>query len=276
MKNNAPIIRRVVPKKEQWTLSIVLMSLFGISIWGIFLLAQETIDWKGSWHNLLYYGRILFLQPKRSEHLPFGELMYSLGISFALSILTTLGAAVIAFRKPASVKDTRFLQIVNKDRANDKCIYLPALRTVRRIAGAEGSKSFMGTDADYDDLETRKIEQDTHTLLGEETVDSYQCWKVESVPVDPKSSRYSKKIAYIDKGTSVPVKAEMYDKKGKLLKVLHVETLEQKQNYWIPMKSKLTNVQTNHSTVLEILKIEIDKPINDQLFTQNFLNTGRL
>ena len=186
------------------------------------------------------------------------------------------GAAVIAFRKPASVKDTRFLQIVNKDRANDKWIYLPALRTVRRIAGAEGSKSFMGTDADYDDLETRKIEQDTHTLLGEETVDSYQCWKVESVPVDPKSSRYSKKIAYIDKGTSVPVKAEMYDKKGKLLKVLHVETLEQKQDYWIPMKSKLTNVQTNHSTVLEILKIEIDKPINDQLFTQNFLNTGRL
>ena len=68
----------------------------------------------------------------------------------------------------------------------------------------------------------------------------------------------------------------MYDKKGKLFKVLHVETLEQKQGYWIPMKSKLTNVQTNHSTVLEILKIEIDKPIDDKLFTQNFLNTGRL
>ncbi len=186
------------------------------------------------------------------------------------------GAAVIVFRKPASVKDTRFLQIVNKDRANDKWIYLPSLRTVRRIAGAEGAKSFMGTDADYDDLETRKIEQDTHTLLGEEAVDSYQCWKVESVPVDPKSSRYSKKIAYIDKATSVPVKAEMYDKKGKLLKVLHIKKLEQKEGYWIPMKTQLKNVQTNHATVLEILKIEIDKPVNEKLFTQNFLNTGRL
>ena len=97
MRNNSRIIHRGAPKKEQWTLSIVLIILFGISIWGIFLLAQETIDWKDSWHNLLYYGRILFLQPKRSDHLPFGELVYSLGISFALSILTTLGAAVIAF-----------------------------------------------------------------------------------------------------------------------------------------------------------------------------------
>jgi len=186
------------------------------------------------------------------------------------------GAVVIVFRKPASVKDTRFLQIVNKDRANDKWIYLPALRTVRRIAGAEGAKSFMGTDADYDDLETRKIEQDTHTLLGEESVDAYTCWKVESVPVDPKSSRYSKKIAYIDKETCIPVKAEMYDKKGNLLKVLHIEKLEKNNNYWIPMKSSLKNVQTNHKTVLEILKIETDQPIDDKLFSQNFLNTGRL
>lgn len=186
------------------------------------------------------------------------------------------GAVIIIFRKPAAVKDTRFLQVVNKDRANDKWIYLPALRTVRRIAGAEGSKPFMGTDADYDDLETRKIEQDTHTLLGEETVGSYTCWKVESVPVDPKSSRYSKKIVYIDKNTAVPVKAEMFDKKGKLLKVLNVEKLEKQQSYWLPMKSSLKNVQTNHTTVLEILKIEIDKPVDDKMFTQNFLNTGRM
>ena len=83
--------------KERCTLAIVFAVLFGISIWGFFLLAEETIDWKDSWHSLLHYGRILFLQPKRSDHLPLGELTYSLGISFALSILTTIGGAVIAF-----------------------------------------------------------------------------------------------------------------------------------------------------------------------------------
>ena len=97
MKNNTRVIRRRLLKKEQWTISIVFAVLFGISIWGCFFLAQETLNWKDAWHDLLHYSRILFLQPKRSDHLPRGELVYSLGISFALSILTTIGGAIIAF-----------------------------------------------------------------------------------------------------------------------------------------------------------------------------------
>ena len=97
MKNNTRVIRRRLLKKEQWTISIVFAILFGISIWGCFFLAQETLNWKDAWQDLLHYSRILFLQPKRSDHLPRGELVYSLGISFALSILTTIGGAIIAF-----------------------------------------------------------------------------------------------------------------------------------------------------------------------------------
>ena len=68
----------------------------------------------------------------------------------------------------------------------------------------------------------------------------------------------------------------MYDKKGVLLKLLQIEKIEQNGDYWIPMKGSLANVQTNHATFVEILKIEIDKPVDDRLFSQNFLNTGRL
>ena len=68
----------------------------------------------------------------------------------------------------------------------------------------------------------------------------------------------------------------MYDKKGALLKVLEIEKLEKQGAYWIPMQGKMTNVQTNHTTRITILKLELDKPINDKMFTQNFLNTGKL
>jgi len=186
------------------------------------------------------------------------------------------GAVLIVFQRPASVKDTRFLQIVNKDRANDKWIYMPALRTTRRVASSDGAKSFMGTDASYDDLETRKIDDDTHVLLGTETVGSYTCHIIESTPVNAKASQYLKRISYIDKETAIPVKVEMYDKKGALLKVLEIEKLEKQGAYWIPMQGKMTNVQTNHTTRITILKLELDKPINDKMFTQNFLNTGKL
>ncbi len=185
------------------------------------------------------------------------------------------GAVVIVFRSPASLKNTRFLQKVNKNRENDKWIYLPSLRTVRRIAGADGSKSFVGTDATYNDIETRNIDQDTHTLLGVENINGFNCWKIQSISVKAKDSQYSKKISYIDKKTYIPVKAEMYDKKGKLLKVLVIEKLEKKNGYWIPTKGFLKNVQSNHTTAVEIFKIQLDKAIDDRIFTQNFLQTGR-
>jgi len=187
-----------------------------------------------------------------------------------------LVSTVMSFQSPASVKGTRFLIVENKDRDDDKWIFLPALRSTRRIASSEGDKPFMGTDASYDDLSTREVDKDTHELLREETVGGYSCYAVKSTPKDPADAQYSYRVSYVDKGSWVPVKAEMYDKKGALLKVLTVEKLEKVSGYWIPMVDSLKNVQTNHSTRISIMKIEIDKPVPDSLFTTNFLNTGRL
>jgi len=186
-----------------------------------------------------------------------------------------LASAVMAFKSPASVKDTRFLQIENKGKADDKWIYLPALRTTRRIASSQGSQSFMGTDATYDDMSTREIDDDTHELLGNETKNGFDCWKIKSTPVDAGSSQYQYRIQWIDKKTLIPVYAEMYDKKGNLVKVLTVEKLENVSGYNIPKVDVLKNVQTGHSTRLSITQIVLDKPIPDRVFTESFLNTGK-
>jgi hypothetical protein len=70
-------------------------------------------------------------------------------------------SAVIIFKSPASVKDTRFL-LVEDNGGTNKWIYLPSLRSTRRIASSEGSKSFMGSDATYDDMSDREVDADTH------------------------------------------------------------------------------------------------------------------
>ena len=69
---------------------------------------------------------------------------------------------VMDFKGPANVKDTRFLQITNDKGPDDKFIYLPSLKSVRRVNSSEGSKSFMGSDATYDDLSTRDVSEDDH------------------------------------------------------------------------------------------------------------------
>ncbi|AEE16328.1 outer membrane lipoprotein-sorting protein [Treponema brennaborense] len=187
-----------------------------------------------------------------------------------------LASVVMIFKSPASVKDTRFLQIQNEGRDDDKWIYLPALRSTRRIASSEGSKSFMGTDATYDDMSSRDVDADTHTLLGDKSVNGYDCWEVKSEPKDTASSQYLYRVSCIDKATLLPVYTEMFDKKGNLVKVLTVEKIQNVGGYNIPMSNLLKNVQTGHSTRMAITNIEVDKAVPDKVFTQNFLNTGRL
>lgn len=189
-----------------------------------------------------------------------------------------LASTVMIFRSPSTVKDTRFLQVENEgDQADSKWIYLPALRTVRRIASSEGDKSFMGTDATYDDMETREVAEDTHTYLKDETVNGYDCYVVKSVAVDMGDSQYSQRISWIDKNSYVPVKIEMYDKSDDALyKVLTVNALKQIKGYWIPTDNTMANVQSGHSTDIKILQIELDKPLSSNMFTSNFLKTGRI
>lgn len=182
---------------------------------------------------------------------------------------------LMVFRAPASVKNTRFLQVAHDDRDDDKWIYLPALRRVRRIASSDGGKSFMGSDATYDDMSTREVEEDNHELIGEETFEGWNCYVLKAVPADADNSQYSFRKSWIDKETFVPVKMEMYDSREELLKVMVVENLEQVNGYWTPLQTLLTNVQTGHATRLTIKNVEYDKPLDERLFSTSFLQNGR-
>lgn len=183
---------------------------------------------------------------------------------------------VIIFQSPASVKDTRFLQKDKNGGGSDKWIYMPSLRSTRRIAASEGDKSFMGSDATYDDLSGRELDDYEYQLLAEgETKGKWTTYKVESTPKPTTNSQYSKLISWIDQETFVPVYTEMYDKSGKLLKELEVKDLQVVGGYQTPMKNELRNVQTGHSTKLSILQMKVDLNLPDRIFTTNFLNTGK-
>lgn len=173
-----------------------------------------------------------------------------------------------------SKKGTRFLQIQNDGKPDDKFIYLPSLKSARRVNSSEGSKSFLGTDATYDDLTTRDVDQDIHTYLGEETKNGFDCYKIQENPKEA-GAQYAQRITWIDKKTMYPIYTEMYNKAGKLVKTLTVDSIEPKSGYDIPMSITLCDVATGHTTSLVITKIVIDQPISARIFTQAFLESGK-
>jgi len=187
-----------------------------------------------------------------------------------------LERAVIVFQKPANVANIRFLVLENKDRDSDRWIFLPSLGKIRRIASGEGSGSFVGSDFSYDDIDSagRDVAKDNHSLLREEDLGGDVCWVIESKSKDP-DYQYSKTVRWISKASLVARKAEMYDKKGALLKLLEIQKVEKVQGLDTPMLTKMSNVQEKTSTTLVVQIIKYNDKIPDSVFTTRYLETGR-
>ena len=180
------------------------------------------------------------------------------------------------FTYPGDVKGTGFLtwdydQIGKEDA---KWLYLPAMKKTRRISGSSSKTDyFMGTDFTYDDMGSRHIDEDKHTLLREEMKDGHKCLVVESVPVD-KHEIYSRKVTWIRQDCLVAVCAEYYDKLNKLHRLLTISEIKKIQDFWTICKMEMKNVQTGHSTVIEVKNTQYDVKIDKDLFTVAKLEKG--
>ncbi|MCR4822085.1 MAG: outer membrane lipoprotein-sorting protein [Treponema sp.] len=195
---------------------------------------------------------------------------------------------VFDIRSPASVKDTRVLQMGKNAREDDRWIYMPKLRQVRRIPMSERYKQFVDCEFSYNDMAIRHVDEDKHTLLDKSvsvTVPGgrqYTCFKVKSVPYKKSQVEYSYRIQYIDHETYLPAKIEYFDKKdnNKLMKTYTTEdwiplTGKTGKKYFMRMKARMVNNITGRQTTLDIENPVMDAGSSPSYFTQHFLQTGK-
>jgi outer membrane lipoprotein-sorting protein len=184
--------------------------------------------------------------------------------------------ALIVFHEPKSVAGTRFLTMENPGREDDRWIFLPERGRVQRIAAADGSKSFVGTDFSNDDISSadRNANLDSHSLLREEDLGGNPCYVIQSVPRDS-AYQYSKMIQWIDKNTKVCHKIELYDKRNALVKTLEILKLEDKDGRLSPVQTRMTTHAAGTFTQINVDLIRYNAPIPEGFFTQEYLATGR-
>ena len=185
--------------------------------------------------------------------------------------------AIIVFQGGvASVRGTRFLSIENPGRGNDQWIFSPSLGRVRRIAGSEGSSSFVGTDFSYDDIASmdRNAGLDTHRILREERFEGKDCYVIESTPKDS-GYQYSKMIQWLEKDKFLIHKIELYDRRGSQVKLLEILEYREVQGRQATFITKMTTLAAGTSTSLNVDRLEYDTAIPESVFTPRFLETGR-
>ena len=206
---------------------------------------------------------------------------------------------VFDFKVSSTNKGTRVLQMEKTNKDDDRWIYLPSLKTTRRIPTSDRYKSFVGCEFTYNDMSIRNADLDTHVLLSENesvTIDgnqfggkwgktTYSCWKIDSTPATPQAKttvEYSHRISYIDKNTYLPVRTEFYDKKDKtkLIKTQLIEKIEIVKGvtgieYPLRRSAIMINELTGRSARVYVGDFTWDKPLSDGYFTQNWLMTGK-
>lgn len=181
------------------------------------------------------------------------------------------------FLSPEDVKGTGVLVSDYESKSDDTWIYLPALRKTRRIVAAQSSKSFMGSEFSYADLNIPSLDDFNYKVIKEEKVDGVDCWVIETLAKDNKISKkegYSKKVYWVSKPDFSIRKAVYYDMKSKPIKQLtskNIKLVDAKKKRYRSMYMEMKNLQNGRRSLFECEKVELAPKTEDKLFTTRYL-----
>ena len=133
---------------------------------------------------------------------------WTLGDDFALIYVTA----------PARDEGTAFLK-----RGNEIWNYVSNIDRMVKMPPSMMSQSWMGSDFSNDDLVRgiSIIDDYDHELLGDETVDGQECYKIELTPYPETPVVYEKVLYWVSREYYLPVKVENYDEYGVLVSTIH-------------------------------------------------------
>jgi len=99
---------------------------------------------------------------------------------------------------PLDAKGTAFMRwnyLPQLHRSAEQWLYLPSLKTIRRVSVRDPGDSFLGSEMTYYDIDTHLPQDDKHRVLREEQADGKTYYVVETIP-SGENPLYSKKVSW--------------------------------------------------------------------------------
>ena len=159
--------------------------------------------------------------------------------------------SLVVFHEPKDIAGTGFLSHTYVAESDEQWLYLPSLKRVKRIASANKSSPFVGSEFAYEDLLSIEEEKFDHDRLEDESCGERECFVLERQPLDPNSG-YARQTVWLDKAELRMVKVEFHDRKGRQVKTLVLEDYRQYLGrHWRAHRLTMENHQSRKITVLE-------------------------
>ncbi|WP_413585616.1 outer membrane lipoprotein-sorting protein [Bdellovibrio sp. HCB274] len=177
---------------------------------------------------------------------------------------------LVRMMKPADLKGTALLATM-KNEQEDKWIYLPSNKQVRRLTGENSKGGILGSELSAEDFDFNRDSSAKTTIKKEMEIKGSKYIVMES-DVTASSPNYSKIVSYVSAKEFLPIKAECYDKQGKLLKTIDFGGYKKLNGGKFRASSiKIRNVQNKRGTDIALSDIKINQNLKASLFSPKSL-----
>jgi hypothetical protein len=128
-------------------------------------------------------------------------------------------ASLTVLMAPPSAQGIAYLMEDKQGTAPGEYTYVPIVRRVRKLVGAESQSPVLDSDFTFADLGFVPTETQDK-IVGEEKVGSHDVYKIESIP-SPETQQwyYSKVVTWIDKQSLFPVQRDFYSPAGQVFRI---------------------------------------------------------
>jgi len=159
------------------------------------------------------------------------------------------------FKSPADIRDTTLLTHAKVEPADDhQWLYMPAVKRVKRISGANRTGKFVSSEFSYEDMGGFEVEDNDYRWLRDEPcpgASHLTCHVVASFPRS-RASGYSKRVTWIDTAELRPYQTEFFNRNGAHEKTLTYSGYrEYRGRHWRPHAMVMRNHQTGKRTDLD-------------------------
>jgi outer membrane lipoprotein-sorting protein len=181
---------------------------------------------------------------------------WTLGWDFALTLITS----------PAKEAGQTFLK-----RKYEMWNWNPVISRLIKLPPSMMSQGWMGSDYTNDDIlrESSVVNDYTHELAGEETMDGRVCYKIMMTAREEASIVWGKQIRWIDKKDFLLLKAELYDEEGDLVRTETGSEIKVVDGRLIPTRIELVpSDEPENLTLLKIGNIKFNYPVEESFFSQ--------
>jgi outer membrane lipoprotein-sorting protein len=173
--------------------------------------------------------------------------------------------SLILVTQPARDKGTAFLK-----REKEIWNWQPSIDRTIKMPPSMMTQSWMGSDFTNDDLvkQSSIVTDYTHTLLGKETIEGRECYKIQLIPHEDAAVVWGKVISWISVDEFLQLKTEFYDEDDYLVNTMLGKNVKEIGGKILPTRMEvIPEEEEGHMTVIEYIDLEFDIDIKDSFFS---------